>query len=260
MMRFNKLVIGWFLVISFLFLGGCAGEEITKPIVEEVEVAAPLVEEKKDEVIEHIIEKEEPKPEDALEQDVIKEQGSLTFINTAGNTYVLPKEKLHVKEGWDRLNFDITEGDYIVLESQEETRVLQITTLDTTRKSISFVEMQEETVSYESYYDYIEANIKDLLSTYQGEYERDGVRKTEGFFEPMTYTEVLKRNPLVTFDAWADTRTLGKGKLKIEDYGEFVFFVANKVGNPIAMDLNGDGLIDGMQILIHTQSGNVIEP
>ena len=101
MMRFNKLVISWLLVISFLFLGGCAGEEITKPIVEEVEVAAPLVEEKKDEVIEHIIEKEEPKPEDALEQDVIKEQGSLTFVNTAGNTYVLPKEKLHVKEGED---------------------------------------------------------------------------------------------------------------------------------------------------------------
>lgn len=51
-----------------------------------------------------------------------------------------------------------------------------------------------------------------------------------------------------------DNNTLGKGILEIEGL-TFPFYIGYKAGNPLSVDMNGDRIIDGSQVMVHTKTG-----
>ena len=242
-----------------LFLLACTApemDEITGIDAVEVEVIEDAIE--KIEVEEkEVIEVEAPG--EKLEADVKRERGSITFVNIKGISYVVPNERRYYREGKSRIDFDIFTGSTLLLGVGEETRVVRFSDIDTTMKKLIFTELQEEDVVHTAFYTYIEANIKDLFTDYEGSILTDNIGSKQGFFEPDTFAKVLEMNPKADFAVFADIKTLGKGKLKIKDFGEFTFYVGLKPGNPIVMDLNGDEVINQSKVLIHTKNGNVID-
>jgi len=272
-MRFKIL----FLMMLFVFLLGCSGEEpvdeinIVEDKQEPVEDPVEVVDAMEDvEVVEKQIVQAPPEPEEELEQDFKIEKHSITFLNVKDTTYVVPDEKRYFKEGRDRTHFHIEEGSYIVLGVGDETRVLWFYEMDTTMKRLRFREVQERNIEHITYYKYVEANIKDLL-TNKGTIENHSGSKSlrtttsasigsrKGFYQPDTFGEVLELNPDADFELFADTKTLGKGVLKIKNFGNFSFFVGLQPGTPIVMDLNGDGEVNQTKISLVTKNGNVID-
>ena len=244
-----------------LFLLACGtSDEITGMDVVEVEEVI-IVEEDAVEKVEieekEVIEVEAPG--DKLEADVKRERRSMTFVNINGISYVVPNDRRYYRERKSRIDFDIFTGSTLLLGVGEETRVVRFSDIDTTMKKLIFTEMQEEDVVHTAFYTYIEANIKDLFTGYEGSILTDSIGSTQGFFDPDTFAKVLEMNPKADFEVFADIKTLGKGKLKIKDFGEFTFYVGLKPGNPIVMDLNGDEVINQSKVLIHIKNGNVID-
>ncbi|MFQ5620829.1 MAG: hypothetical protein ACE5FT_03225 [Candidatus Nanoarchaeia archaeon] len=183
---------------------------------------------------------------------------SLTFTNRRRNTYYAPIDYLHTKEAKDRAFFIVNKGHYVLLDKGSMSFIVEYESIDTRKKEITFRLNRNDDTRITVPYEIILESMRGLISASEGKFKSGGVEVSRGFYGDLSYEEVKEMNPRADWDAYADSKTLGKGVLKIEDM-TFPFYVGYKAGNPLSFDMNGDGRIVGERMTVHTRLNKFYE-
>ncbi len=181
--------------------------------------------------------------------------GTLKFVNKAGEVYHSPLKTLHYIEGKDRLEYEIRQGDYMLVDANEISKAVKYLRIEPAKNKIIFLDGE---LPVESYYIPVLAEVRSLVGRSYGQKPRSGVSTQSDRISGITWEEVQELNPTVTFDEFADTQTIGVGEVELDGYS-FRYYISYSAGNPISMDLDGDKKINGKKVLLVTQIGDKVD-
>lgn len=181
--------------------------------------------------------------------------GTLKFVNKAGEGYHAPLKTLRYIEGKDRLDYTVRQGDYILVDAGEMSKAVKYLRIEPAKNKIVFLDGD---LNVESYYIPVLTEIRSLIGRSYGQKPRSGVSTQPDLIAGISWEEVQKLNPTVTFDEFADTQTIGVGEVELDGY-PFRYHISYSAGNPISIDLDGDKKINGKKILLLTQIGDKVD-
>ncbi|MEK6874448.1 MAG: hypothetical protein AABX52_01720 [Nanoarchaeota archaeon] len=182
------------------------------------------------------------------------EDGILSFINTKGETYLAPLNKIKYQEGSTRINYTLYPGDYALIDNGT-SKLIKYANTETSKKRVTFYDGDKR---IDTYYDSIIQDIHTVVNRQYGELSRSGISKQAVELTKLTWEKAHTLNPKLLFDEYADTQTIGSGDLQIN--GKFYrFYVGYYAGTPLSLDLDGDTHINAKKISLHPASGETIQ-
>ena len=183
---------------------------------------------------------------------------SLTFTNRLRQVYYAPIDYLHTVESDNRAHFTINKGHYALLDKSANSFVVEYESIDTRKKEVIFKLNKGDEPRITVQYEEVLENVRSIIGVSDGKFSRGGIEVSRGYYGELEFEEMKEKNPKVTWDQFADSKTLGAGKLEINGL-TFPFYVGYKAGNPLSMDLNGNGIIAQERIKVNTRLGKIYD-
>ncbi len=188
----------------------------------------------------------------------------LNFRNKKNMYYNIDLDELIYKEGMDVVDFNIKKGNSFVIAAGKTNYVLKYKDFNAVKKTIVFEELstgENISVFFTAIYDagamFLGGSFKEIKVDVGGRIG-DEFRVFTSKTGDRLYFEDLGKKPSqkVTYADLIRYYALGNTVLEIGGRN-FTIYVANLAGNPLAIDMDGDGNINGKDIQITTLDGTV---